>query len=224
MHKKLFISLAIVAFGIFGVHFANAQTASTDGCQPGFNFNVNTGAKCSTTTAVDGCTGAFAYSPYTGQACSNYVPLSNPTTPLGGTTSTSSGIVPLTFGRTLGLGSTGDDVKELQGIVGATEDGDFGPETAAKLQAWQAAHGLNADSVFGPQSQAEAEHEHEGGAPGSEGESGSGPANSNASSEGQSNSSNARGEGSSGSEGSAGGSQSGTTSTSSGLQTHSGDN
>lgn len=52
--------------------------------------------------------------------------------------------------RTLRKGLKGADVKQLQLIVGATADGDFGPGTEAKLKAWQGAHGLTADGIAGP--------------------------------------------------------------------------
>lgn len=48
------------------------------------------------------------------------------------------------------VGSKGDKVKEIQEVVGAKADGDFGPGTEAAVKKWQAAHGLTADGVVGP--------------------------------------------------------------------------
>ena len=50
----------------------------------------------------------------------------------------------------LKTGSKGDDVKKLQGILGLTADGVFGPATAKAVTAWQSAHGLTADGIVGP--------------------------------------------------------------------------
>jgi peptidoglycan hydrolase-like protein with peptidoglycan-binding domain len=57
---------------------------------------------------------------------------------------------------TLKVGSTGDYVKTLQTLVGATADGAFGPLTKAKVMAWQANNGLVADGLFGNLSKAKA--------------------------------------------------------------------
>jgi peptidoglycan hydrolase-like protein with peptidoglycan-binding domain len=57
---------------------------------------------------------------------------------------------------TLKVGSKGDYVKTLQTLVGANADGNFGPMTKAKVQAWQAANGLVADGLFGNLSKAKA--------------------------------------------------------------------
>jgi peptidoglycan hydrolase-like protein with peptidoglycan-binding domain len=57
--------------------------------------------------------------------------------------------------RTLRLGSSGEDVAEWQGIVGAVKDGVFGPQTLALTRAWQARHGLVADGIVGPATWAE---------------------------------------------------------------------
>lgn len=71
----------------------------------------------------------------------------------GGTTSGST----LNFGpTTLRVGSTGQYVKNLQTLVGAGSDGNFGPATKAKVMAWQSANGLVADGVFGAASKAKA--------------------------------------------------------------------
>ncbi len=62
------------------------------------------------------------------------------------------------FGSTtLKVGSTGEYVKTLQTLVGASPvDGSFGPMTKAKVMAWQASNGLTADGLFGPMSMAKA--------------------------------------------------------------------
>ncbi|QLQ39539.1 D-Ala-D-Ala carboxypeptidase family metallohydrolase [Micromonospora robiginosa] len=64
-----------------------------------------------------------------------------------------------TWARTLATGSSGADVRQLQirvagwagygGIVRV--DGRYGPETAAAVRRFQAAYGLRADGVAGPQ-------------------------------------------------------------------------
>src|SRR3989338_5182293 len=55
-----------------------------------------------------------------------------------------------TIFTTLRQGSAGLEVQCLQGIVGATADGKFGPLTKAAVMAWQAGRGLVADGVVGP--------------------------------------------------------------------------
>lgn len=52
-------------------------------------------------------------------------------------------------GTPLRLGSQGDAVKLIQGVVGATLDGDFGPATERRVRAWQKARGLLDDGVVG---------------------------------------------------------------------------
>jgi len=54
-------------------------------------------------------------------------------------------------------GSKGEGVKEVQRIVGAKPDGDFGPKTEAAVKAWQAKHDLYVDGIWGPSSQAHAD-------------------------------------------------------------------
>lgn len=51
----------------------------------------------------------------------------------------------------LGRGSTGPYVKSWQAIIGAKQDGDFGPATESATKKWQSAHGLTADGVVGPE-------------------------------------------------------------------------
>jgi peptidoglycan hydrolase-like protein with peptidoglycan-binding domain len=46
-------------------------------------------------------------------------------------------------------GSTGEDVKRLQRVLGLPADGVFGPNTEASLKKWQAANGLAADGIAG---------------------------------------------------------------------------
>jgi peptidoglycan hydrolase-like protein with peptidoglycan-binding domain len=53
--------------------------------------------------------------------------------------------------RRLETGSEGADVRRLQGVIGARQDGLFGPETERKLRGWQRNHGLAADGIAGPQ-------------------------------------------------------------------------
>ena len=56
-------------------------------------------------------------------------------------------------------GSSGDDVKALQedlallGFDAGTADGTFGAKTAAALQAFQTSKNLDADGIFGPNTQ-----------------------------------------------------------------------
>lgn len=59
-----------------------------------------------------------------------------------------------TITSTLRVGSTGTEVQCLQGKVGATADGKFGPMTAVAVKAYQASHGLTADGIVGALSRA----------------------------------------------------------------------
>lgn len=56
--------------------------------------------------------------------------------------------------KTLRMGDTGDDVKSIQAIVGATPDGNWGPGTDAKVKAWQTANKLTPDGAVGPKTAA----------------------------------------------------------------------
>jgi peptidoglycan hydrolase-like protein with peptidoglycan-binding domain len=51
-------------------------------------------------------------------------------------------------------GSTGEAVKVVQCAVGAAADGQFGPETEAKVKDYQAAYGLTVDGLVGAQTMA----------------------------------------------------------------------
>lgn len=60
-----------------------------------------------------------------------------------------------TINRTLKLGSTGDDVKTLQSMLGGlVPDGSFGHRTRDAVVSFQKANNLIADGVYGPRSQA----------------------------------------------------------------------
>ena len=61
---------------------------------------------------------------------------------------------PATTPRTLREGMSGEDVRAVQRLVGATPDGSWGPRTSAAVRVWQAAHGLGADAVWGARSRA----------------------------------------------------------------------
>jgi peptidoglycan hydrolase-like protein with peptidoglycan-binding domain len=62
-------------------------------------------------------------------------------------------------------GSKGDEVKEMQEIVGATADGDFGSKTEEAVRAWQSTHDLHVDGIWGPGSAGHAAEgcDHDGG-------------------------------------------------------------
>lgn len=48
----------------------------------------------------------------------------------------------------------GRPTQQIQALVGAAQDGIYGPDTTAKVKAWQGAHGLTADGIWGPLSDA----------------------------------------------------------------------
>ena len=48
------------------------------------------------------------------------------------------------------VGSKGDEVKEIQEVVGVKADGDFGPKTEDAVKKWQAKNSLTPDGVVGP--------------------------------------------------------------------------
>jgi sortase A len=56
--------------------------------------------------------------------------------------------------RNLGAGMTGDDVKEVQRLLGLPATGTFGPETTAAVAEFQTAHGLPAVGRVGSQTKA----------------------------------------------------------------------
>ena len=58
---------------------------------------------------------------------------------------------------TLRKGSKVPQVKIWQGIIGVTQDGNFGPATEAATKTWQRDHGLTADGVVGPKTWAAAQ-------------------------------------------------------------------
>lgn len=52
--------------------------------------------------------------------------------------------VPAPFRTVLARGDYGEDVREMQGFIGAPQDGGFGPKTEAYLVAFRLSHGLGA--------------------------------------------------------------------------------
>ena len=69
-------------------------------------------------------------------------PSGTPITPSGQTTRYAAGVY--------GPGSSGSNVVWIQKIVGATPDGSYGPNTAAKVAAFQTALHIGADGIWGP--------------------------------------------------------------------------
>lgn len=61
--------------------------------------------------------------------------------------------------RVLKQGVRGEDVKNIQKILGLKTDGVFGPGTAAKVKEWQARRGLKQDGIIGKESLAKIEIE-----------------------------------------------------------------
>lgn len=55
---------------------------------------------------------------------------------------------------TVGENLTSRPTADIQRLVGAEPDGEYGPDTTAKVKAWQKANGLEADGVWGPLSDA----------------------------------------------------------------------
>lgn len=51
--------------------------------------------------------------------------------------------------NTIRIGSSGDDVKKWQSIIGVTADGNFGPATLAATKEWQSSKKLVADGIVG---------------------------------------------------------------------------
>lgn len=58
--------------------------------------------------------------------------------------------------RVLRNGDTGTDVLRVQRLVGAAEDGIYGPKTEAAVKVWQKSKRLTPDGIFGPKSAAAA--------------------------------------------------------------------
>lgn len=52
------------------------------------------------------------------------------------------------------IGSTGDYVRKIQQIVGVSQDGVYGSQTANAVRIWQSKLGISADGVWGPGTQA----------------------------------------------------------------------
>jgi putative chitinase len=50
----------------------------------------------------------------------------------------------------LRVGSTGEEVKKIQALLGVDIVGKFGPKTEAAVKGWQSANGLTPDGVVGP--------------------------------------------------------------------------
>jgi len=61
--------------------------------------------------------------------------------------------VPVAPDTTWRLGSTGDKVRQIQGIVGVNQDGIFGPQTERGVIQWQKNLNLVADGIWGPQTE-----------------------------------------------------------------------
>lgn len=63
---------------------------------------------------------------------------------------------PAQGGSTPGVGRniTSRPTRDIQRLVGANPDGIYGPETTAKVKAWQKKNGLEADGIWGPLSDA----------------------------------------------------------------------
>jgi peptidoglycan hydrolase-like protein with peptidoglycan-binding domain len=56
---------------------------------------------------------------------------------------------PVYPGQPLRLGSKGDAVKLVQGVIGAKPDGDYGPATERRVKAWQKQRKMFVDGVVG---------------------------------------------------------------------------
>ena len=79
---------------------------------------------------------------YAGQPSSN-VPQSNMS------------VNPASSNSSVGKNLSSLSTQSIQQLVGAAVDGDYGPETTAKVKAWQSAHGLLADGIVGEKTMAE---------------------------------------------------------------------
>lgn len=58
--------------------------------------------------------------------------------------------LPVTLKRNLYLGMNGDDIEEMQKMLGISADGIFGPGTKRAVISFQSANGLKADGIVGP--------------------------------------------------------------------------
>jgi len=57
----------------------------------------------------------------------------------------------LFFGEVLSVGDSGDDVEELQKLLGIYADGDFGPQTKKCVEIFQKKVGIEDDGIIGPE-------------------------------------------------------------------------
>lgn len=62
--------------------------------------------------------------------------------------------VPASSSTYVGRNDTSRPTADIQRLVGADPDGQYGPDTTAKVRAWQASQGLVADGIWGPISDA----------------------------------------------------------------------
>jgi len=60
---------------------------------------------------------------------------------------------PVTSGVFYGLGSTGNKVRDIQKVVGVSQDGVYGPQTAAAVVEWQRNLQIPADGIWGPRTE-----------------------------------------------------------------------
>ena len=105
-------------------------------------------------SVIPGCNGTAGYSTVTGQSCATN------TAPAQTTSTGTSGSVTYVFTSYLKVGSTGDEVRELQtklaslGFYKWAVTGIYGPLTEQAVKAFQAAHGLNTPGSVGPETRA----------------------------------------------------------------------
>lgn len=105
-----------------------------------------TGARWITYVATDMPGGKRGVVAYRTRAAATVAPSSTPGPTMAASTSTSA---PL-GSRTLRQGDSGPDVSYVQGRLGITADGKYGPATAAAVRSYQSSHGLTADGIVGP--------------------------------------------------------------------------
>lgn len=120
------------------IPFCNNNLCSTATLGGGGGGSVDTGTSSPSTTPSTGTTAA----PSTGDTAGQVL-----------------GAESFRFTITLRYGSIGDEVTELQKVLGdlykGKIDGIFGPLTRAAVKAWQKQHGLVADGIVGPKTRAE---------------------------------------------------------------------